>query len=452
MEWFRVRPLSETDLDAVISNAGGERAYRDADRRGQPGADYRLAEAVIELKALDDEGLAKPERQAKLAALFRTHSQGRPVIVLDREALPLRAQVEYDRTMEGPIKTAIAKARKQLKQSRKEFADVACSIFMIINNGYTALDHKSLTRLAANRVRNDTNEIDGLVVAGCYYYSDGFDRYMVCPFDYIPINFGRSFVSFDKLKMAWNAYVDEFMTAVVLGKLEAASVKGPVIDTQFDLDGVTYVKPAPPIGESSGFFGPTRPRKNTSGLDRCPPVATTYPAMTRREWNLFRRALPDEPDLFQTFNEWQVRLVAAAACGTALQPFVPVSVNFQDWDEWCRKQRLLRSLDAIRKYANAVFERNVRALAAAAREHQSISILPHRYVLAVTEEIGQDKANDVSNIAVIRERSDGSSAIRPLVKNIRIFHEHAVILASAYALAEGIEFVLWKKDLTYAWV
>lgn len=71
MEQFRIRPLSEADIDAVIEAAGGVRAHADADRRHSPGADYLLGEAVIELKALDDEGLVKPERQAKLATLFR---------------------------------------------------------------------------------------------------------------------------------------------------------------------------------------------------------------------------------------------------------------------------------------------------------------------------------------------------------------------------------------------
>src|SRR3954447_892378 len=49
---------------------GGVRAHPDADRREKKGADYRLGSALIELKALDDEGFVKPERQHKLAALF----------------------------------------------------------------------------------------------------------------------------------------------------------------------------------------------------------------------------------------------------------------------------------------------------------------------------------------------------------------------------------------------
>lgn len=120
MDHFRLRPISEPDIDQVIENAGGGRAHPDADRREQIGADYVLGNCVIELKALDDEGLAKPERQAKLAALFGSLHPNRPVVVLDRDSLPPAEQRSFDRILEGPIKTAIGKAKKQLKQSRLE--------------------------------------------------------------------------------------------------------------------------------------------------------------------------------------------------------------------------------------------------------------------------------------------------------------------------------------------
>lgn len=58
METIRIRSLTESDVDLVITAAGGERAHA----QNRPGADYRLNEAVIELKMLDEEGLFKPIR------------------------------------------------------------------------------------------------------------------------------------------------------------------------------------------------------------------------------------------------------------------------------------------------------------------------------------------------------------------------------------------------------
>ena len=87
----------------------------------------------------------------------------------------------------------------------------------------------------------------------------------------------------------------------------------------------------------------------------------------------------------------------------------------------------------------------------AARERTAEAILPASYILVTTEEIGQDKANDVSHIAAIRERLDSEPDEREILFDARIFHEHAVTLGSAYAIANRIECVLWTKNRTYAW-
>lgn len=153
MGHFKLRPISELDTHQVVEDAGGKRAHPDADRRAEIGADYILGNCVIELKALDDEGLAKPERQKKLAALFGPLNQKKPVVVLDRNSLPPNEQRNFYQILEGPIKTAISKAKKQLKQSRLEHEGTTTSIIWFINNGYTALDHAALLKLIAHRVK-----------------------------------------------------------------------------------------------------------------------------------------------------------------------------------------------------------------------------------------------------------------------------------------------------------
>jgi hypothetical protein len=451
MEQFRIRPLSEADIDTVIEAAGGVRAHADADRRHSPGADYVLNESVIELKARDDEGLVKPERQAKLAKLFCKHERNRPVVVLDRANLPEDAQRHYDRILEGPIKTAVRTAKTQLKQSRTEHPTTSASILFVINNGYTALNHEALLKMVAHRVRNDTKEIDGVVVAGCYFHSDTFDSFFFWPIEYLPINLSRPFSAFDKLRKAWNELSERFMTDVVLGRIAPDGIKGPVVDTQFNIDGVTYVKPAPPIGKESGFFSRGRPRRDSSGLAQCPPVGTTFPDLTREEWQLFRAALPYEGELLATYEQWQEERAGAATAGTPLMPFVPISITFKRWQKWRKSRRMPKAMFAVRTYANEIFEQKVRATMRAACDRSVSEIMPSRYVLAVTEEIGQDRANDLSHIAAIREMPNYDPAIRELVRDARIFHEYALVLACAHAVAENIECVLWQKELRYAW-
>jgi hypothetical protein len=452
METIRIRPVIESDFDTIIKAAGGKRAHIDADRRKLPGADYLLNEAVLELKLLDEEGLSKPTRQTKLAALFRNDEVNRPVIVLDRNRLSAPAKHEYDRIVEGPIKTAIQKAKEQVKRSRAENPTASCSVLVVINNGYTALDHDSLSLLVARRVRQDTSAIDGVVIAGCYFYGDGFDYYFLPPFEYVPINLANPFYSFEQLQKAWNGWAKQFATAMVRGTIQGDLNKGPQIDKQFDCEGVTFILPAPSMGQASEFYVAGRPRQNTSGLDRCPPVATTFPAFTEREWTAFRTTLPNESGLCDTFPSWRLKFDLAATSNKTLRPFAPISVTVEAWQAWCNKEGIDRSFLTVCEYANFLFHKGVHRILDSIREFTPESIVPERYILVVTEEIGQDKANDVSHVAIVQETVSGTNAQQPLVENARIFHEYAVALGASYAFIAGLEFVLWRKDLKYAWV
>jgi len=83
----RIRPITEAAFDSIIEAAGGIRAHPDHDRRRARGDDYVLGAAVLELKILEDEGLAKLDRQQKLATLFCGLDPERPVHILDRVRL-----------------------------------------------------------------------------------------------------------------------------------------------------------------------------------------------------------------------------------------------------------------------------------------------------------------------------------------------------------------------------
>src|SRR5437899_2469270 len=153
MEAFRIRPLTEADIRAIVEKCGGEVAHPDADRRAERGGDFILEGAAIDLKLLDEDGLQKSERQSKLAKPFRDEGFTAPVVVLDPAELSEAGQRGYHRTIEGPIKNAVASARQQLKQTRAERPDTTLSVLWVINNGYTALNHEELTALVAHRAR-----------------------------------------------------------------------------------------------------------------------------------------------------------------------------------------------------------------------------------------------------------------------------------------------------------
>jgi len=436
------------DITKIVEACGGRIAHPDADRRAERGGDFILGNAAIELKILDEDGFQKSERQVKLATLFQDEGFKAPVVVLDRGGLSEAGRRTYDRAIEGPIKTAVASARRQLKQTRTERSETSLSILWILNNGYTAFNHEELTALVERRARNDTSSINAIIVGGCYFHSDGFDSFFLWPLDHVPIQ-GEQFTGFDALKRAWDDNATEFMSGIFRGDPQEA--KGPVVDSEFEYDGRTFVKPAPPIGRGSDFYLRGRPRKNSTGLTECPPVALTFPGLLRSDWRKFGRLMPDEFRSADGYVAWLEQEEAARSSGTPLQPFVRLPVTFKGWREWSDTQGEPSSPRSVYAYANDIFQQRIQATIGGARELVPSEPAPPRSILAITMEIGQDKANDLSHILETAISVDGKIVIEPIAKDLRIFHEHAVALAGAYAVAKDLDSVLWIRDRRYGW-
>ena len=94
------------------------------------------------------------------------------------------------------------------------------------------------------------------------------------------------------------------MSRAVRRELESDDPEGPVMDTQFEIEGVTFVKPAPPIGAESDFYPHGRPRTNTTGIEICPTISLTIPKLTRNEWSKIRHVLPSDKELCDNYQDW----------------------------------------------------------------------------------------------------------------------------------------------------
>lgn len=431
--------------------AGGRRAHLDHHRRTERNADYIIGNAVLELKILEDEGLSKLDRQAKLATLFSAIDPHRPVHVLDRSALTPAGQRVYDRAMEGPIKGAVRSAKRQLAQSRSELPETTHSIMMIVNNGNTSLDHDEIVRLASQRVRNDTETIDGVVVAGAYIHSDGFDTLALWPIDYVPITLDWSFPDYTGLRNAFQDYAERAMTEAIMSGPSPELSKGPIIDNGFDLDGITFVKPAPPLGRHSDFYINGRPRLNSTGVSTSPTVGLIFPDLVRSEWQKFRDHMPDDASLGEQFEHWMAEREDAFSQGTSLRPLVAMPITFDGWVESLGGATPPTRFRPVRDYANALFQKQISRVILGAKDFAKTQIVPSRYILAVTELIGQDQANDVSHIFLMQERPGSEPCATPLVENARIFHLHACTLGASYAVIHGVTTLRWRKITTYAW-
>jgi hypothetical protein len=451
LPFIRIQKISETDIEEVIIKAGGNRAHPDSNELSKAckkNADFVLGCSIIELKILEDEGLDKAERQQKLSKLFREKFPRRPTIVLDRNLLDTAGKRKYDEIMAGPIKSAISTARKQLKQSRTEL-NATSAVLWVVNNGYTALDHNMLKELVAIRARNDSEEIDAVIVSGAYFYSDSFDNSVAWPIDYIPINLGRIFINFEVLNAAWNELANKTMTALMCEpSIIEEKTKGPVIDLSFEFDEVTYVMPIPSIGSKSDFFTYGRPRSNSTDITACPPIATIFAGLCQHEWLKFKhcRALPN---LSIDYNDW-VTKEARARSKCQIKPFIVIPITFVGWSEWA--QLLPKEANnSVHNYANDLFQKRIIDIISCAQERNGKSVFPHRYMLLITEEIGQDLAFDVSHLAEVRTLLDGTDHYDEVWTDKPMFFEQALAVAAAEAIARGMEFVFWEKDTTYAW-
>jgi hypothetical protein len=369
-----------------------------------------------------------------------------PTLVLVPELLETRDQRKYYRIMETPIKNHVKKAAKQLVSSAEKGET---KILFLVNNGYGALSFKEFKTIAKKCATNDTSNIDILVTCGLYYFSDRFDSFFMSDFDSVSINTEKTFDCKDEILCAFNNFILHFMTAFIQGKDPRKRDRLPLLDLEYEIDGYKFVKPAPKIGPSKIFVN-GRPRSNSSGVTTCPPVARTFPDVSVQNWSIFREMLP-RSFWKESYGDWmQFRDEECEKNHTPLLPVVPVRVTTDGFRHWVDVQNKGCSFDALCSYATHLFQDDVREQIERAAKRTDFRLLLPKYILLVVEEIGQDKANDVSSIYLIEDRL-GREECKPLIENQRIFFEHALGVAGAYAVKYDANIVLYEIDKTFCW-
>lgn len=455
-DYMPVGRLNENDFDDIVVRAGGSRLVRDHARETRPNADYAIGGAIVELKLVEEEGFDKTERQRKLAKLFREGQSDRPTIVLDPDRLSSDQQRRYYNIMSTPLKTHVKKAATQLEATAKRTGGQPSRVLLLVNNGYSALNADDFARIALKCVRNDTTKIDALITAGTYYYSDKFDMFMSFPFDLHPVNVDRPFTSFAALRRAWNAFAEGFMIALIQPDDQRVRDRLPVVDLSFEIEGVRLVKPTRKIGHDPSLWQKQRPRENSLGTERCPPAAVTFPQLTRADWEQCKSAMPSERFFRDTFEAWLQFSQAEEQrhereAKNPHQPFVRVRTAFSEFDAWCERESRARSARALCQFSAEVFTSAAKTLVGQARERTATSIVPPAYVLVRTEEIGQDVANDMGQVLLVREKGAGDPQVTEVASNLRAFFPYSLRIGAAYAVKHGLAHLMYIRDRTYAW-
>lgn len=337
-------------------------------------------------------------------------------------------------------------ASGQLQQTRAELDPDATTVLFVINNGLTTMSHDELLEHVVDRATHDATGIDAVVVGGCYLHGDDFDTVALWPIECVAIHEFRPFSEFEALRAAWNRLSERHMTEFVIGKHGENAGKEAQTDTVFDRDGRTFVKPAVPIGARSEFFREGRPRRNRIAFDQVKHMAVTVPWLTPTEYRRVRPALEDEP-LLASLETWAAHVKEAVMTGVPTKPVVPVEISRGSWEAWKRRNPQPTGIMSLRLAANAVYGARVSRLVHEARDVRQMQKVPRRFVWVEIELIGQDERNDVAHIGSM---VDGTETV--LVANLRKGHYEALSLAAAHAIRLDLPHILWRHDLTHAWV
>jgi hypothetical protein len=374
------------------------------------------------------------------------------VVVLDPNLLDEHAQRHYYGLLEPPIKRALNSAVGQLQQTAEEIGGRPARVLLLINNGYTAVNHNEFKKIATKVARNATHKVDAVIAAGMYLYGDGFESYVICPFEMEPINVDRVFHGFDCLHEKWNQLCETLITAALHNPTSEEASKFPQVDLRYEQHGIVYIKPARILGYPSEFFTHGRPRSNSTGIELCPPVGVAFPFFDEQSWQQFRGRSKNFAFLRNSYSEWRRFATREEHRKRPVtRPLVPIMVSLEDCARWCREHGLPIDERSICQFAVEKFDYTLRELLEKAADVSRTTVLPSQYVFLRVEEIGQDMANDVSSLYMVRETHD-TTFKEAIFENQRLFFEHALVLSCAYAVKHSVSTVIYERDQTYVWV
>jgi hypothetical protein len=442
--------VTESDFDNIIVEAGGSRLSVDTTQKaGETQADYILGKSIIELKLINDEGFQKKERHQKLSDLFRPSQTDRPVIIMHQSFLEPEDVQKYFRILETPFKTHIKKASKQLRTSSIKYGEEFVRVLILFNNGYTSLSMDEFSSIAVNRILNDTTEIDFLVTAGLYHYGDGFDYYILSPFELHPINIGKSWPEFKTLQATWNKWLEGNMTLLMKEPSKLSLTKFPVEDLVFNLKGKTYVKPAPPIGKASEFYINGRPRKNSTGIQTCPPVAAVIPTLSYSDWEKAKNCFDwhNLKDSYKKYFSWVNHIQESES--TSLKPIVAMSVTWSDFIKSSDSKNNIKFHD-LSVFATERFNTLIKDIIFNALNAEEIIVWPVRYLHLTTIEVGQDMSFDMSSLIYVTSYVEPPTQ-KTVFSNERIFHMHALSLSASYAIKFDCPIIVYSIDRRFGW-
>jgi hypothetical protein len=467
----RVETVIEAIVDDNVIKAGGRRAFEaGVDRNGQEpkNADYIIETTAIELKIIESDGLSTPEVQAKIAKLFGPYFPKWPIVPVDPSDLSKVDLSEYENIVGKSVRKTLVKAEKQLQKTRLDNPDLTHSVIMVINNHGRGFDYDILRAICLKGLRNDAKQVDGVLIVSVDMLGDGFDTMTSMPFVYYARNgnydfddesgdegyaYGQrpSFPGYEALLNSWEGYRMRIMNQTLfnIGKTSSSDrglpSKGTFSDAIFQHEAVTYVLPAPHMGPSD-FYRDGRPRLNTSGITTCPPVCTILIAPENSHIESLRPYLP----VGQPVGEESINRILRSNQKSAERPIAAVR-DLHGWDDWLIDEGKIRSRQTLFSYTNKLLSQRLGDIAERAIRTTPDMTIPSGSIFAKCTPIGMDMANDVSEIYIVGNRQRGQHRVMPLEGPIRMFEQHALLRAAAWALTYDRDTIYYDVNRKYGW-
>ncbi len=251
---FPIPRITESFINKVIEKAGGRRLFESEKKEGVQNADYLLPGAVLELKIIEEEGLEKQTRQDKIQKLLTDNYILPEAVDIDIKRIPNEIKPEYKKILGGPIKTAVKKAAKQIKETKTHLnREFDLGILLAVNNGYASLPHDEFENLVLTYARRDTSQIDFILCSTVDHHQGDFDTYVFIASHCCPIQGGLKFPKSDELIRIINEIFGEAMTYMMRNQLDPKlwdNTLPPVTDIFFNGDGVKFIRKAPEVPDS----------------------------------------------------------------------------------------------------------------------------------------------------------------------------------------------------------
>jgi hypothetical protein len=230
--------ITEAFIDKVIRLAGGRRLTTDEIQSGIENTDYILGDVVFELKDIEEEGLEKAERQAKIAKLFSSYFPGKREIRIDPSILSKDDHMLYLDILAGPIKTHIKKAARQVKATKNLLGRPGLKGgIILLNTGFGSYPHEYFADQVERFAHKDSTVFVAVVSISVWSITNGFDTFAFYKFS--PEHPERTEV--EAIRDAFSGCFTDMMTQVLQGGLSKDTpMSAPSKPVAFTCDGIDF--------------------------------------------------------------------------------------------------------------------------------------------------------------------------------------------------------------------